>query len=93
MPCILIANMEPAQTAACTILAAVIAGLDPAIHEARSPGAVTKAAHRLRRIIMDARDKPAHDAEFCKTAGEIPSTVVARNATAVGTIELTDNCI
>ena len=43
-----------------TSLSAVIAGLDPAIHEA--PQAIRVARVLDLRLIMDARVKPAHDA-------------------------------
>jgi len=43
-----------------TSLSAVIAGLDPAIHEA--PQAIRVARVLNLRLIMDARVKPAHDA-------------------------------
>ncbi len=44
-------------------LSSVIAGLDPAIHEANRHRE-TYARFCLRHVIMDARVKPGHDAEY-----------------------------
>jgi hypothetical protein len=48
-------------------LSAVIAGLDPAIHE-EDRQAMTLVSISKGRFIMDARVKPAHDAEILALA-------------------------
>jgi hypothetical protein len=44
-------------------LSAVTAGLDPAIHD-EFPCVTADVFYPVRRFIMDARVKPAHDAEI-----------------------------
>ncbi len=65
-----------------TGLSAVIAGLDPAIHEASQ--AIKVARILDLRLIMDARVKPAHDAQYQPIVRVVTSCLLRNSEADLG---------